>query len=168
MSALARTPPPCCPSGHTLNYEKSDVFCTKECGRLNLKNTPSLLSAMENFLSPSSGVFYGQPQVEVDKKWKRKVNTGGLRIGNGGWGTTLKQAIIITGCPIKYNCGQRGFTYCGQGGSSNADVSTFRCKIFRKMWCVRVERWGSVDVLRTKRGRVIFATLCRCLLTTAS
>jgi len=35
MSALAQ---PLCPCGHTMNFEKSEFFCTKKCERLHLKN----------------------------------------------------------------------------------------------------------------------------------
>jgi len=31
---------PPCPYGHTINFEKSVVFCTKKCGRPHLKNPP--------------------------------------------------------------------------------------------------------------------------------
>jgi len=34
-----------CPCGHTINIEKSEVFCTKKYGRPHLKNSP--LSALD-------------------------------------------------------------------------------------------------------------------------
>jgi len=37
----AQLPP--CQSGRTINFEKSDVFCTKECGRPHLKKSLSRL-----------------------------------------------------------------------------------------------------------------------------
>jgi len=36
MSALAQ---PVCPCGHTLNFEKPEIFCTKKCGHPDLKYT---------------------------------------------------------------------------------------------------------------------------------
>jgi len=45
MSALAQPPPPC-PSGHTINFEKSGAFCTKTCGRPNLKNPSPIVRKM--------------------------------------------------------------------------------------------------------------------------
>jgi len=32
------TPFPPCPCGHTINFEKFDIFCTKKCGRSHSKN----------------------------------------------------------------------------------------------------------------------------------
>jgi len=40
LSALAEPPLPPCPYKHTINFEISEVFCTKKCGRPHLK-TPS-------------------------------------------------------------------------------------------------------------------------------
>jgi len=37
MSALAQSSFPC-PCGHTINFEKSEVLCTKKCERPHLKN----------------------------------------------------------------------------------------------------------------------------------
>jgi len=31
---------PPCPCGHTINFEKSEVFCAKKCGRTHLKKSP--------------------------------------------------------------------------------------------------------------------------------
>jgi len=44
---------PSCPSGHTMNFKKSDVFCTKKCGRPHLKNPLPLPLTVD--------VFYGRP-----------------------------------------------------------------------------------------------------------
>jgi len=43
LSALVQ-PPLLCPCGHNINFEVSEVFCTKTCGRPHLKN--HLLSAI--------------------------------------------------------------------------------------------------------------------------
>jgi len=60
-------------------------------------------------------------------------------------------------------------TFCrqgGEGGSSDADVRTFRRikhRIFRNFWCVRTDKegWASADTLRTRgMGGQFFAILC--------
>jgi len=38
MSALAQPSSSPCPCGHSINFEKSDVFSTRKCGRPHLKN----------------------------------------------------------------------------------------------------------------------------------
>jgi len=53
MSALAQPPPlPPCSCGHTKNFEKSEVFCSKKCRRPHLKKPPSppvrKMSALDN------------------------------------------------------------------------------------------------------------------------
>jgi len=51
MSALAQLHLSLCPFGHTINFEKSDVFCTKNCKRPHLKNPFPLvrkISALDN------------------------------------------------------------------------------------------------------------------------
>jgi len=46
LSALAQALSTPCPCGHTINIEKSEVFCTKKCGRPHLKTPrPSPLTA---------------------------------------------------------------------------------------------------------------------------
>jgi len=56
-------PKPSCPCGYTINFKKSEVFCTKKCGRPHLKN-PSLLvrkmSALDK-LPSTADVFYERP-----------------------------------------------------------------------------------------------------------
>jgi len=37
LTALAQTRSSC-PCRHTINFEKSEVFCTKKCGRPHMKN----------------------------------------------------------------------------------------------------------------------------------
>jgi len=39
-SLLVRADTPYCPCGHTLNFEKYVVFCTKKCRPPHLKNPP--------------------------------------------------------------------------------------------------------------------------------
>jgi len=53
MSALSQ--PPHCPCGHTINFEKSDVFCTKKCGRQHRKNP--LVRTGQAPLRPKCGRF---------------------------------------------------------------------------------------------------------------
>jgi len=51
-------------------------------------------------------------------------------------------------------------TFCGQGGSSDADVRTFwrkNLRIFRNLWCVRTDKGG---------GGQFFVILCGRLLMT--
>jgi len=43
-----------CPCGHTINFEKSEVFCTKKCGRPHLKNLP-LCPHWTNTFPPECG-----------------------------------------------------------------------------------------------------------------
>jgi len=63
MSALAQ-PPPACPCGHIINFEKIEGFYAKKYGRPHLKNPPPLLSAKcphwSNSLPLTADVFYGR------------------------------------------------------------------------------------------------------------
>jgi len=57
---------PLCPYGHTINFENSEVFCTKKCGRPHLKNPSSpLVRKMSALNEPNyplnADVFYGRP-----------------------------------------------------------------------------------------------------------
>jgi len=51
-----------CPCGHTINFEKSDVFCTKTYGRPNLKNSLFLVHTGHPPLIAK--VLYGKPLRE--------------------------------------------------------------------------------------------------------
>jgi len=51
MSALAQLPSPPCPRGHTIDFEKSEVFCTKKSGRSHLQNS-SLTTKCPNWTTP--------------------------------------------------------------------------------------------------------------------
>jgi len=55
-------PLPPCPCGHTINFEKPEVFGTKKYGRLHLKNPLSPCPHWTNHPSPLTvDVFYGRP-----------------------------------------------------------------------------------------------------------
>jgi len=80
MSALAQPP---CPCRHTINFEKSDVFYTKKCGRPHLKNPSSLVRTGQP-LHLTAYVFYGQPLL---KKYAILFNL------NQGYGLRKLKAI---------------------------------------------------------------------------
>jgi len=57
--------PPPCPCGHTINFEKPDIFCTKKCGHPHLK-TPSLSEKCphrKNLLPLTADVLYRRPLI---------------------------------------------------------------------------------------------------------
>jgi len=61
-------------------------------------------------------------------------------------------------------------TFFGQGGSSDADVTSAlfgakKLRIFRNLWCVRTDKegrggWASADILWTKGEGVNFSRFC--------
>jgi len=52
---LVRTGSTSCPCGHTINFKKSVLFCTKKCWRPHLKNPlPPLSEKCPNWTNPSS------------------------------------------------------------------------------------------------------------------
>jgi len=55
--------------GHTINSEKSDVFCTKKCGRPHLKYPSPFVRKMSalDTPTPTADVFYGQPLIKKKK-----------------------------------------------------------------------------------------------------
>jgi len=75
MFVLAELP---CPCEHTINLEKSDVFCTKKCGRLHLKPLPSCPQNVRTKqptppLYLTADVFYGQLQIKISTKHYQEV-----------------------------------------------------------------------------------------------
>jgi len=60
MSTLDQTP---CLCKHTINFEKSYVFCTKKYGRPHLKNPPCLQNVRTRQTPVSADVFYGRPPI---------------------------------------------------------------------------------------------------------
>jgi len=65
--------------------------------------------------------------------------------------------------------GRRGLIQCGQGGSSDADVSTFwrkNLRIFRNLWYVRIVRTYKRGLSSADKGCQFFAILCGRLLWT--
>jgi len=72
------TPPPCrkraywlnplpsCPCELTINFEKSQVFCTKKCGRPHLQKTLPLIQKMSTLDNPlTADVFMDSPISNV-------------------------------------------------------------------------------------------------------
>jgi len=62
------SPLPPCPCGHNLNFEKSEVFCTKKCGCTHLKSPPLPCLPnvrIEQILLPplNTDIFYGQSLI---------------------------------------------------------------------------------------------------------
>jgi len=102
MSALAQPPFSPCSCGHTINFEKSDDFCTKKCGRPHLKNPLPPC----NRLSQSANVFYGQPLisilliVSIDKCAKAQKQSCGLRPGE----VEALVAILHSHCGYLHTC----------------------------------------------------------------
>jgi len=63
LSALVQAP---CSCGHLINFEKSDIFAPKKCGRPHLKNPLSLCSKNVRTRQPltlTADVFYGQSLI---------------------------------------------------------------------------------------------------------
>jgi len=53
---------PPCPCGHTINFQKSEVFFTKKCGRPHLSSPLSENVRTRQTPSPlTADIFYGQP-----------------------------------------------------------------------------------------------------------
>jgi len=46
QNVLTGSPPPSCPCGHTIKFEKSYAFCTRKYGRPHLKNPGPLVRKM--------------------------------------------------------------------------------------------------------------------------
>jgi len=50
-----------CPCGHTINFEKSKVFCAKKCGHPRLKNSSCPQYVRPGQTPLTADVFYGRP-----------------------------------------------------------------------------------------------------------
>jgi len=74
MSALTHPPPPCT-CGHTINFQRSDIFCTKRC----VKDPPPLSENCSHWTNPLPWLrtcFMDSPlryyfNLQEFSKWKR-------------------------------------------------------------------------------------------------